>query len=343
MNITQDEMLRIATDRRLKAVDIRILIYLISSDNTKLNQQDLADLLDVTRENLNRSIQKLKALGYLKLIKSNAHLNNFEDYIKIPCINRATNKEVEIRKKLKSNKMIYKIDLNIVTQMKLEQLMELCNIDVKNSKNKFVLEDDATIDLDTDEDVSIDFMPFCTLTKRSDLFDLFDLYKLYNKKIHSIYLDDNSIDIAISIDDALLFLSCTELFRNDFKNHRILDIISNFRLKYLDLMIAYYMKNTDILNRDFFLKYNKINKEFISNREVNSSHIMQILGYSNRETSRVVSRFRLELINHNIPAKEKYTFIECLDIISKINQSNFYKDAIFNMDLKDLEDIYCNN
>ena len=70
---------------------------------------------------------------------------------------------------------------------------------------------------------------------------------------------------------------------------------------------------------------------------------MQILGYSNRETSRVVSRFRLELINHNIPAKEKYTFIECLDIISKINQSNFYKDAIFNMDLKDLEDIYCNN
>lgn len=29
MNITQDEMLRIATDRRLKAVDIRILIYLI--------------------------------------------------------------------------------------------------------------------------------------------------------------------------------------------------------------------------------------------------------------------------------------------------------------------------
>lgn len=77
MNITQDEMLRIATDRRLKAVDIRILIYLISSDNTKLNQQDLADLLDVTRENLNRSIQKLKALGYLKLIKSNAHLNNW--------------------------------------------------------------------------------------------------------------------------------------------------------------------------------------------------------------------------------------------------------------------------
>ena len=70
MNVTKGEMLRIVTDRRLKAVDIRILMYLISTSDTEFNQQDLADLLDVTRENLNRSIQKLKAFGYLKLIKS---------------------------------------------------------------------------------------------------------------------------------------------------------------------------------------------------------------------------------------------------------------------------------
>lgn len=256
MNITEEKMLRIATDRRLKAVDIRILIYIISSDCTKFNQQDLADLLDVTRENLNRSIQKLKALGYLKLIKSNAYLNDFEDYIKIPCIDRATNREIEIRKKLKSNKMIYKPNLNIITEMKLEQIMELCNIDVKASKNKFVLEDDATIDIDDiDEDTSIDYLPYCTVTKRSDVFDLFDLYKLYNEKIYSMYLDNNSIDSPISIDDVLLFLSCTELFRDNFNNHRILDIISNFKRKYLDTMIAYYMNNTDILDKDFFLKY----------------------------------------------------------------------------------------
>lgn len=343
MNITQDEMLRIATDRRLKAVDIRILIYLISSDTKKFNQQDLADILDVTRENLNRSIQKLKSLGYLKLIKSNAHLNGFEDYIKISCIDKATNNKVEIRKKLKSNKMMYITNLNIIKEMKLEQIMELCNIDVKSSKYKFILEDDAKIDFNIDEDTDIDFTPFCTIIQRSDIFDLFGLYKLYNEKIYSIYLDDNSIDSTVPINDVLLFLSCTELFRNDFKNHRILDIISNFRLKYLDTMIAYYMNNTDILNKDFFSKYNKINKEFIADREINISHIMQVLGYSNRETSRVVSIFKSDLISQNIAIKEKYTFIECLDIIKKINKSSFYKDAIFNMELKDLEDIYLNN
>ena len=62
MNVTKGEMLRIVTDRRLKAVDIRILMYLISTSDTEFNQQDLADLLDVTRENLNRSIQKLKVM-----------------------------------------------------------------------------------------------------------------------------------------------------------------------------------------------------------------------------------------------------------------------------------------
>ena len=56
MNVTNGEMMRIVTDRRLKAVDIRILMYLISTSDTEFNQQDLADLLDVTRENLNRSI-----------------------------------------------------------------------------------------------------------------------------------------------------------------------------------------------------------------------------------------------------------------------------------------------
>ncbi|HFL3726347.1 MULTISPECIES: MarR family transcriptional regulator [Peptostreptococcaceae] len=342
MDITQDKMLRIATDRRLKAVDIRILIYLISSDTSEFNQQELADLLDVTRENLNRSIQKLKSLGYLILTKSNAHLNNFEDYIKIPCIDRATNQEIEIRRKLKSNKMKYKTNLDIVTEMKLEEVMELCNIDVKSSKNKFILEDDADIDLNEDEEVSLDYIPFCIVRKRTDLFDLFDLYKSYNQKIHSIYIDDELIDSPIPIDDILLFLSCTELFRG-LKNNRILDIISNFRIKYLDLMIAYYMNNTNILDKDFFIRYNEINKEFIRNREINISHIMQVLGYLNRETSRVISRFKSTLVNHNIPVKEKYTFIECLDIIKKVNEYEFLKDAVFNLELKDLEDIYVNN
>ena len=70
---------------------------------------------------------------------------------------------------------------------------------------------------------------------------------------------------------------------------------------------------------------------------------MQILEYSNRETSRVISRFKFDLLNHDIPTKEKYTFIECLDIIKKVNNSSFNKDAVFNLDLKDLEDIYLND
>lgn len=338
MNVTKGEMLRIVTDRRLKAVDIRILMYLISTSDTEFNQQDLADLLDVTRENLNRSIQKLKAFGYLKLIKSNAHLNDYEDYIETICVNIANNEKIEIRKKIKSNKMIYKADLNIVTQMKLEQVMELCNIDVKNSKDKFMLEDDAEIDFDTVADT--DFTPYCVLHRRSDVFDLFELYKLYNEKIYSMYLDNNSLDSVISIDDVLLFLSCTELFRNDFTNDRMLDIIANFRKKYLDKMIAHYMNNTDILDKDFFLKYNRINKEFIANRKIKVCHIMRVLGYTNRETSRVASKFKSDLTEHNVAIKKEYTFIECLHLIKKLNKPSFYKDSVFNMELEDLEDIY---
>ena len=59
-------------------------------------------------------------------------------------------------------------------------------------------------------------------------------------------------------------------------------------------MIAHYMNNTDILDKDFFLKYNRINKEFIANRKIKVCHIMRVFGYTNRETSRVASKFKSE-------------------------------------------------
>ena len=68
--------------------------------------------------------------------------------------------------------MKYKTNLDIVTEMKLEEVMELCNIDVKSSKNKFILEDDADIDLNEDEEVSLDYIPFCIVRKRTDLLAL---------------------------------------------------------------------------------------------------------------------------------------------------------------------------
>ncbi len=345
MEINNKDMLRIVTDRRLKAIDVKVLMYFASTQDTSPNQEALSDKLDVSRENLNRSIQKLKALNYIDVAKSNSHKYNYQDYIHEYYLD-ANGNEVEVRKKVKSNNTSYFVDFNIVKFIKFEDILELCNIDVKNANLKLKLEDKYVLHESSDE-ISEDVKITCSIKELSDFNDFLKLYKLYYKRYGYMEHDDiqkmKSNDY-ISIADALLFLSSTDNFRNEFSNTRILDIISNFREKYMEQFISYYMQNTDLLDEDFFIQYNTINKNILSNKKIYNNHIMKMCGYTNRETSRMIAKHKRVLELNNIEYKDTYTFKESISILKTLLKflevDNFKKDATFNLDLETLESIY---
>lgn len=332
---TKDQIYRIVTDRRLKAIDVKIYMYMLSRNECQFKQEELADRLDVTRENLNRSIQKLKALGYISITKHDKL--PFDDYFYMTCIDYKTNEDIEIKRKAKSNNVIYSVNSLIKTNFTFEQFMELCNIDIKTSSKKFRLEDDIKYNVKSDSHLVPHIV---TLRKKSDIEDLYRLYRYYYKKLYDIdlsasYYENNNIDIK----DVLLFISNICHFKGVLEDDRIVDIINNFKRKYLNKMISYYMQN-DVLDEEFFIAYNTLNKDEFKDREISYSHLMKILGFANRDTTFVIDKFKLELNINGFDYQEFYSFTNALEIIKKISPHGFIKDAVFNLDIDKLESIY---
>lgn len=332
---TKEQIYRVVTDRRLKGIDVKVYMYMLSRNGIYFKQEYLADLLDVTKDNLNRSIQKLKALGYITLTKHSGA--PIADYFYILCIDYKTNEEIEVKRKAKSNNVTYSVTNKIKTNFTLEQFMELCNIDIKTSSKKFRLEDSIDCNVKGDGKFILDLV---TVKKKSDVDDLYILYKFYYKELYSEnlpanYYENNNIDIK----DVLLFISNICHFKGILEDDRIVDIINNFKRKYLNKMISYYMQN-NILDEEFFMTYNTLNKEEFKDRDISCSHLMKVLGIANRDTTPVIDKFKLTLTINSIEHREFYSFTHAIQIIKKISPDCLAKDAVFNLDIEKLESIY---
>lgn len=56
---------RAMTDRRLNAKDLKLFLFLLNSSNSEYTQEQIGDILDIARANINRSSVKLETFGYI--------------------------------------------------------------------------------------------------------------------------------------------------------------------------------------------------------------------------------------------------------------------------------------
>ena len=61
---------KVTLDKRLTAKDMRVYGYLLNFKDECLTQEQISDILDMSRSNINKSIEKLTALNYIEKISS---------------------------------------------------------------------------------------------------------------------------------------------------------------------------------------------------------------------------------------------------------------------------------
>lgn len=366
-NINNNMIYNIATDRRLSSLDFRILMYFLSINMKKNNeeeyklctrQESISDILNVTRENLNRSIHKLKFLGYLNIIDCDCK----GDYYDKQVLNIDTGEYETLNRKVRSQNLVYDVCDNTKTKFTIQEFMELINIDVKDSKKKLLIEDtyknrgevylnvktrelkDFIDDIKDSEKEDYILLTQVEVINRNYMRDILDLIKKfknrYNKKISGY----ESLSSVLDIKDIILIVGAIDKLKEEIDT-KIYEPIANFRDKFLDFTVEYYIKK-GILKEDFLIEYNTLNRDYVQNREITKDYLMKLLGYKNRDTVQVKKKFE-KLCEDLCVDKEvkRYTFIEVLEILKSLDDvSGAYDfaehDGLFNLNFSKFKEIY---
>ena len=366
-NIDINLLKNIATDRRLSAIDVRILLYFISMKNEHGDeenkgkrfyfngkQEDVADALNVTRENVNRAITKLVNFGYLYTI--NDVPTDSDTYLK-RVYNIDTGQFEFLIRKVRAGEISYIISDDIKAVFKIRDYMKLINVDVKNSKDKLLTEDvyktqgvlyrniitgeikdfltQAEVESKEFEEVSkVKVLDRVLVPEVRNLFKIFEIKYGYKA------LEEGDL---INVSDIVMLVGGIELFK-DRCDERVYNAILSFKNRYLDNLIDYYMCR-NILNENFLHLYNKYNKDVIKNRQINKSYLMKLIHMRNRDTTQTRNKFRkiLELIG--VPEQDFYTFVEVLEVVKDLQKEEILKggqliDGLFNLPIDNLCEIY---
>lgn len=366
-NIDINLLKNIATDRRLSAIDVRILLYFISMKNEHGDeenkgkrfyfngkQEDVADALNVTRENVNRAITKLVNFGYLYTI--NDVPTDSDTYLK-RVYNIDTGQFEFLIRKVRAGEISYIISDDIKAVFTITEFMNLINVDVKNSKDKLLTEDvyktqgvlyrniitgeikdfltQAEVESKEFEEVSkVKVLDRVLVPEVRNLFKIFEIKYGYKA------LEEGDL---INVSDIVMLVGGIELFK-DRCDERVYNAILSFKNRYLDNLIDYYMCR-NILNENFLHLYNKYNKDVIKNRQINKSYLMKLIHMRNRDTTQTRNKFRkiLELIG--VPEQDFYTFVEVLEVVKDLQKEEILKggqliDGLFNLPIDNLCEIY---
>jgi predicted transcriptional regulator len=347
LEITQDLLQKALRDARLDAVDFKVLIYVLLESNNLKNQQHIADELNITRESLNRATQKLNAFKYIKIQKKNFKgENDFTDMYVLHQSEKMVEKvgddgKVElvstIYRFIEKKKGRYtKYSLRKASEYNhftITDIVELLNIESKANTAKIVLEDNLSSKQNCKKgeyDIFVDF------------FKRFFKEKFNKDIIADFYTKFN-------IKDVLLFLSASDTLTAESDIEiKFIKAIKAFKHKYLKETIEFYYRFFDLRDRDFYAKYNELNKNEISKIIVNKTHFMKLLEIDNRDVrgSSVLEEY-LSDVGADIKEDGKYTFLETLQILKDIKDLDSYAglhkaffDGVFNMKLVDLFEIF---
>ena len=73
-------MCKVALDKRLNAKDLKLYSYILNFNHLNSTQEEIADRLDMSRSNVNKSLEKLTAFNYIDKKSGNSRAGKRAEY-----------------------------------------------------------------------------------------------------------------------------------------------------------------------------------------------------------------------------------------------------------------------
>lgn len=332
-------MCKVALDKRLNAKDLKLYSYILNFNHLNSTQEEIADLLDMSRSNVNKSLEKLTAFNYIDKKSGNSRAGKRAEYKIIQfdeagiCICEASSiirmVNVTATKKYKyySLEDINKMEIFMVHARKDIEILRTIINESDMQKVNLVIDKVKTIDVSTleimfDDDlknkgyITRKTIEFYVDSIKEDILDiennLKDFYNMRNsievfrkKFYHNVKSNIAKVKIKEVLDNdnmlCILFLD-----RSEDEN------IIKFNEKYLEDYVKFLNKFTSIGENTNFFKLLYENKEEF---RFTIMELMRLCDVKHRETPSYKAGFDKRVKDtldnfedeiHNLLADEEY-------------------------------------
>lgn len=332
-------------DKRLNARDLKLYNYIICYEYLGFTQEEISELLDLSRSNINKSLEKLAAFNYIEKKEVEAEYETRKKMTYIPkglgqtgfiscssdAIIRALNVSNVMDSKLKYNYCSVEELKNF--KLRIDEYKNCINIieehyndeDEYARKKAYSLVESFSTSLKKDdalknlrcriEDIEKEINDTQVMTRKLNQF---------SNSLKSNVLNEEAVQVVLSNEDAKVILFLDRVADENFMN---------FKEKYLDDYIKFTCAFTDLTeNEDFFKLYYENKKTKLS-----FSQMIKMLGFNHREVPHVRQR-AIRYIEFKFG-----TFIESIDKsrltknaksllaeIEKLADKCIVSDAIYN-------------
>ena len=143
---------QVLLDKRLTGTDIKLYMFLLNFENKRYRQEDLANILSITRVSVNKSISKLLAFNYISVQKARRAVTEYKitplNKAGIPKLNLESIKSL-YQLETKRSEYFGKDDFNLEEEWNKFNLLDLLNVSfidykkvesiLENEEYKFLL------------------------------------------------------------------------------------------------------------------------------------------------------------------------------------------------------------
>lgn len=325
-DIKAELMARATLDKRLNARDLQAYSYIMHFEHLGKTQEEIADMLNMSRSNLNKSIEKLTAYKYIQKVSTHGAysvkrylINNVnagitscdaDDIIRL--VNTAVIAKKENGEVCEKYKWLSKKDIKKY-ETKQEYLLEDISIlekilDSDSLEKRKALFKKLNCKLDNmnenTDNLKIE-MELNVLKKESDEIDdaLYDIRR-FRKLLKKFKEDASENPIFLNVLDAELIEKVLEdenmllvLFLDNLKEDRV----THFCQQHLEDYIQFLCRFTDLsLNEDFF-------KLYYSTKPVSSfsyDEVMKVVGASHRDVPHKKMEAKINIFKYINKLKE---------------------------------------
>lgn len=348
-------MARATLDKRLNARDLKVYSYVMHFEYLCNTQEEIADILDISRSNINKSLEKLTVFRYIDKIKPkkqserisyNLVLENAgialvtaEDVIRLVNVSKVKEEDKfkfiskEKREALEAQlneiegeiKILKKIIYEVKEDKKQDLIKLLKIVDIENTLSDETGPEDAIEGLQSiKNDINKDLADTRYIENELNSFK-----RGYPGRMSRV-MDKDLVNKVLEDENALL-----ALFLNSSDDKKIID----FKNKYLEDYIKFLCKFTNLVeNEDFFKLYYKNQIEYFVLED-----LMKVANVKHREVPRIRKSFKqrvtnnleflLDSINEINKASDKLVIGE--DLVNEIEST---QDIINNINIISIEE-----
>lgn len=351
---TEDRMKLIAKatlDRRLNARDLKVYNYILCFEHLGCTQEKISELLDMSRSNINKSIEKLASFNYIEKVEiedemkkkrmsyklkplSKAGLINCipDEIIRVLNVSNVFNKDYKYT--YCSHEDIRDIKLKIDTYKEHIDCIEKyydCSNEYAKGKAYAIVE--AFDMVKKSKEVAINNLKDEIKRLNDIIADTKSMKRkltVFSRNIQSNILDREAIDEVLANMNAkfILFIDRTDDKRFD-----------NFKEKYLENYIKFVCMFENLAENENFFKLYYENKKI----EITFSELIRMLGYTHREVperrsgaaayiEEKIDEFKNDIIKNldmkskkeDLTEKDKILLDEIVELSDKIATNGVY-------------------